>query len=310
MFKLTSSTFIASVFLLTLSLGGAYSREIIPLQESGRPYEVIGIQSGKSLHMPTGSVHAILELMHHNDGNLFETIYFSRDSGWWQLRFAHSSLCLDVTNNAGYNGAEVQEYECNHGDNQRWTVREKSNGNYEIIAAGANKCLDVANQSVGDKSQVVIFTCNNQANQEWKLVSTTPTFPPATPQPTHEEPQPVPIEKKRICVGSAIDSGWVLVNKYQVTGCGGLPTDPGIFNEWEIQRYDNRPPNDTISACLGPVPQNWTRTDTSFSTTRCGWSPFDGSRDNLMTIKRKPHVERQTFPGGRRPPVPVKKTKH
>lgn len=58
MSKLTSFLTVASVLLLILLYEAAHSAQVTSLQESGKPYEVVGVQSGKSLHMPIAKTQA------------------------------------------------------------------------------------------------------------------------------------------------------------------------------------------------------------------------------------------------------------
>ena len=93
-------------------------------------------------------------------------------------------------------------------------------------------------------------------------------------------------EARRICANTPISQGWILVNKHRVIGgdCGNPP--PDIYNVWEIERYDDKPINSTMTACIVQVPTNWVRIDTYFDPVRCGYRPGSGTAHNVMRIQR------------------------
>ena len=70
--------------------------------------------------------------------------------------------CLDVHNAEHPQGANVQLYECNDGENQGWTHNDSTG---EILGI-AGKCLDV-HDAGGGGDNVQIYGCNDGDNQEW-----------------------------------------------------------------------------------------------------------------------------------------------
>jgi microsomal dipeptidase-like Zn-dependent dipeptidase len=95
----------------------------------------------------------------------------------------HAGRCLDVDRNSSLDGARVQQWPCNGGDNQRWMLRGtpgQTDGGWELVNAGSGKCLDgqttisVINLLGGQS--VVQRACTGGAGQRWKAVRTGNTF--------------------------------------------------------------------------------------------------------------------------------------
>ncbi|GAA1262162.1 RICIN domain-containing protein [Sphaerisporangium rubeum] len=81
------------------------------------------------------------------------------------LRGTGSGRCLDITGNAQSNGATAQIWDCNGGNNQRFTAT--SSGELRVN----NRCLDVNGAGTADGSSVIIWDCNGQNNQKWRFNS-------------------------------------------------------------------------------------------------------------------------------------------
>ncbi|MBB6474372.1 PQQ-dependent sugar dehydrogenase [Sphaerisporangium rubeum] len=86
--------------------------------------------------------------------------------GTSQLRGVASNRCLDVNGASQNNGAAVIIWDCNSGNNQKWT----STAATELRVYG-NKCLDVNGAGTADGTAVIIWDCNGQNNQKWRLNS-------------------------------------------------------------------------------------------------------------------------------------------
>ncbi|MGL1901621.1 MAG: RICIN domain-containing protein [Fibrobacterales bacterium] len=64
--------------------------------------------------------------------------------GNFEIRNKNSYKCLDVNGASLFDGANVQQYECNNTGAQKWSVRNVSGSVYEIINQNSGKHLDVA----------------------------------------------------------------------------------------------------------------------------------------------------------------------
>lgn len=80
----------------------------------------------------------------------------------------HSGKCLDVVNGSTANGAEVIQYTCGSGANQRWTLTDRGNGYYNVVSAQSGKCLDVTSASTADGATIKMYTCGSGTNQQFE----------------------------------------------------------------------------------------------------------------------------------------------
>jgi hypothetical protein len=75
-----------------------------------------------------------------------------------------SGKCLDVAGARSWNGTNVQSYQCNGSNAQKWYY-EASSG---FLRSGENwnKCLDNGGQDRNNGKQV-IWSCQNSNNMRW-----------------------------------------------------------------------------------------------------------------------------------------------
>ncbi len=73
------------------------------------------------------------------------------------------AYCLDVYNNQTADGATIDLWYCNGGQNQQWSV----NPNGTITGLQSGKCLDVTGGVTANGTQVELWTCNGGPNQRW-----------------------------------------------------------------------------------------------------------------------------------------------
>jgi hypothetical protein len=83
----------------------------------------------------------------------------------------HSSLCLDVYRSGGGDGANVDQWTCNGGQNQYWAFYVVGSVNGDpidiVINNNSGKCLDVYQKSLSVGANVDQWTCTSGANQDW-----------------------------------------------------------------------------------------------------------------------------------------------
>jgi hypothetical protein len=85
------------------------------------------------------------------------------------LTARHSGKCADVVSQSTADGAEVAQYACNGGANQRWQLRGVGGGYVQLVAQHSGKCLDVAGGSTADGARVLQWACHSGTNQQWQL---------------------------------------------------------------------------------------------------------------------------------------------
>jgi len=91
-------------------------------------------------------------------------------SGVTALAAVNSGKCLDVTGSSTANGVGIQQYTCSGGNNQRFTLKDMGNAQYELINVNSGKCLDVTSVSTANGALLQQWTCGGGANQLWSLI--------------------------------------------------------------------------------------------------------------------------------------------
>ncbi len=91
------------------------------------------------------------------------------NNGIYTLKAKHSGKCADVTASGTQNGANVQQWSCHGGSNQRWQFVDRLNGYYEIKAQNSGKCLDLSGGGTSNGTNIQTWTCNRTDAQLWKI---------------------------------------------------------------------------------------------------------------------------------------------
>ena len=84
----------------------------------------------------------------------------------------NSGKCLDVNGGSTADGANVQQWTCNGGTNQRWRVEDAGGGYSRLVNVKSGKVLDVASCGTADGTNVQQWTNLNNACQQWTLPAT------------------------------------------------------------------------------------------------------------------------------------------
>jgi hypothetical protein len=77
--------------------------------------------------------------------------------------------CLDVPALTDKIGTQVGTWDCNGGDNQKWTRTET--GQITVYSGDKKRCLDVLSERTDEGSKVAIWNCNGHDNQKWTVDS-------------------------------------------------------------------------------------------------------------------------------------------
>jgi hypothetical protein len=78
----------------------------------------------------------------------------------------NSGKCLDVSQQSTADGANVDQWTCNGGQNQQW--QWVAHGSYfQLIGRQSRKCFDVHQNATADGTNLDIWTCNGGQNQDW-----------------------------------------------------------------------------------------------------------------------------------------------
>ena len=83
------------------------------------------------------------------------------------IRNLNSLKCIDVFGSSTDKNANVQQYNCNGGANQRWEFVGLSSGQSAIRNVNSGLVLDVAGDSKANGANVQQFPWNGGKNQRW-----------------------------------------------------------------------------------------------------------------------------------------------
>jgi len=90
--------------------------------------------------------------------------------GYYNVINRNSGKCLDVNGVSTADGANVQQWTCGSGTNQRWSLTSLSGGYYRLTAQHSGKVLDVVGNGTADGVNIDQWTSNNGNNQQWQIV--------------------------------------------------------------------------------------------------------------------------------------------
>ncbi len=79
-----------------------------------------------------------------------------------------SGKCLDVEGRSNRDAANVQQWTCGGGSNQKWDVIELGRGQFAIISRGSNKALTVSGGG-RDGANIEQFRWSGGENQRWRV---------------------------------------------------------------------------------------------------------------------------------------------
>ncbi|MBR3386022.1 RICIN domain-containing protein [Candidatus Saccharibacteria bacterium] len=86
---------------------------------------------------------------------------------------SNNNMVVDITGGADYahDGTNIQIYESNGTDAQRWYISKNSDDTYNIVNLKTGKSLDVAGGLVKSGTNVHLYTTNGTCAQRWKIES-------------------------------------------------------------------------------------------------------------------------------------------
>jgi hypothetical protein len=91
-------------------------------------------------------------------------------SGTSELKATSAYKCMDIVGNTSNDGAQVQQYSCSGGANQKFTI-EAVGSNYRLKANNSGKCLGVANNASNDGALLEQRSCGANNSQLFNLTS-------------------------------------------------------------------------------------------------------------------------------------------
>jgi hypothetical protein len=92
------------------------------------------------------------------------------DDRYYKICANHSGKCLEVKGDSKDNGANVQQWEYEDKDNQKWKLEPVGDaGNYKICAKHSGKCLSIEDGGTHDGANVVQKPYEDWTDQKWNL---------------------------------------------------------------------------------------------------------------------------------------------
>ena len=91
---------------------------------------------------------------------------------YYRLTNRNSGKVADVKDQSTADGARVEQWTWNSGNNQQWDFQDAGGGYFTIVGRQSGKCLDVVSASTADGAQIDIYTCNGGTNQQFQWVAT------------------------------------------------------------------------------------------------------------------------------------------
>lgn len=93
------------------------------------------------------------------------------EEGYYRIKFAKDSkMVLDVAVGNIENGANIQIFENNNTDAQKWKISKNADNTYTIECIKSKKVLDIARGDYSNGANVQQYTNAYAENQKWKIV--------------------------------------------------------------------------------------------------------------------------------------------
>lgn len=93
------------------------------------------------------------------------------NNGLYSLKFKHSQKMLDVSGGGCTSGTNVQQYNSNNTDAQKWIIKPASDGYFYIISKGSGLYLDVSGGIAKRNNNVQVFLGNGTNAQKWRFTA-------------------------------------------------------------------------------------------------------------------------------------------
>ena len=147
---------IASVSLIS---DGFY--EFAPMHATGQRLDVAG---GSRSNGANVQIYA-------SNGTLSQRAWVrSVGGGWYSLTACCSAYPLDVLNCSDADGANVQQWQWNGSNAQKWRFEMGESG-IKIISACGNRVLDVCGAATANGSNIQLWSYNGSSAQGWRAIS-------------------------------------------------------------------------------------------------------------------------------------------
>ncbi|WP_405737580.1 family 43 glycosylhydrolase [Streptomyces sp. NBC_00028] len=100
----------------------------------------------------------------------------SSTSTTYTLTNRNSGKCLDVAGSSTADGANVQQYTCNGGNNQKWRVEDQGDDTSRLVNVATGKVLDTADCSSADGADLRQWSWLNNTCQRFRFIVTDSSY--------------------------------------------------------------------------------------------------------------------------------------
>ncbi|WAZ21486.1 family 43 glycosylhydrolase [Streptomyces cinnabarinus] len=87
-----------------------------------------------------------------------------------------SGKCLDVAGSSTADGANVQQWTCNGGNNQKWRLEDLGDDTHRLVNVATGKVLDTADCSSADGADLRQWSWLNNTCQRFRFITTTDSY--------------------------------------------------------------------------------------------------------------------------------------
>lgn len=86
-----------------------------------------------------------------------------------QLNLINSGKVLDVDDAKKTQGTNVQQYDSNNTDAQKWTIKKNSDGTYSLVSKCNNLYMDVKDGIASNSRNIQVYGGNGTKAQKFKF---------------------------------------------------------------------------------------------------------------------------------------------
>ena len=137
---------------------------------------------------------------------------------------------------ASQDGLNVEQYEINDSDNQKWIIRATPDGNVKIISKFNKKVIDVCNAEVNRGTNIQLYEDNNSGAQRFKFIYVNPGI--------NIDTNRYPGIKERVNELVIAHPNWQFEVLY--TGIDFYTAVQGEYEYYSVDRYGNKHPANLV----------------------------------------------------------------
>jgi hypothetical protein len=145
-------------------------------------YKVLARHDAKAL-TATGNTNGsiVAQAAYVGNSNQLWNVAWLNDRGAYRLTGTNSSRVLEVLNQSTADGATIDVYDSNGGNNQKWMLAPTDRAYYGVLGVNSWKVLEVPGASGVEGKALGQYSRNGGDHQQWAFVAVDNTNVPASP---------------------------------------------------------------------------------------------------------------------------------